>query len=298
MAAATTGPEAYPPLIRQYLDIKSRHPDSLLFFRVGDFYEMFFEDAEEGSGLLGLTLTARNNGGKRDIPLAGVPVKAVDEYVARLLEMGRRVAICEQLEDPAEARGIVRRDVVEIITPGTVLEDKLLAARRNNYVVAIAGDAPFGLATVDLSTGEFELREVAAADLSDELGRIEPAEIVIPEETEAPAGPWHVTARPAWRFDASLGDERLRERFGVASSTGFGLDSARDPLLLAASGALLGYLDEVRPTGLDHLRPPRVDRAGRVMYLDEVTRRILELVEPLRPGEGASLLALGARTRP
>ena len=179
MAAATTGSEAYPPLIRQYLDIKSRHPDSLLFFRVGDFYEMFFEDAEEGSGLLGLTLTARNNGGKRDIPLAGVPVKAVDEYVARLLEMGRRVAICEQLEDPAEARGIVRRDVVEIITPGTVLEDKLLAARRNNYVVAIAGDAPFGLATVDLSTGEFELREVAAADLSDELGRIEPAEIVI-----------------------------------------------------------------------------------------------------------------------
>ncbi|WP_428275903.1 DNA mismatch repair protein MutS [Candidatus Palauibacter sp.] len=297
MAAATRGPEAYPPLIRQYLDIKSRHPDSLLFFRVGDFYEMFFEDAEEGSGLLGLTLTARNNGGKRDIPLAGVPVKAVDEYVARLLEMGRRVAICEQLEDPAEARGIVQRDVVEIITPGTVLEDKLLAARRNNYVVAIAGDAPFGLAAVDLSTGEFELREVAATDLGDELGRLEPAEIVIPEETEAPAGPWHVTARPAWRFDASLGDERLRERFGVASSSGFGLDSARDPLLLAASGALLGYLDEVRPTGLDHLRPPRVDRAGRVMYLDEMTRRNLELVEPLRPGEGASLLALIDRTR-
>ena len=297
MAATTTGPEAYSPLIRQYLDIKSRHPDSLLFFRVGDFYEMFFEDAEEGSGLLGLTLTARNNGGKRDVPLAGVPVKAVDEYVSRLLEMGRRVAICEQLEDPAEARGIVQRDVVEIITPGTVLEDRLLAARRNNFVVAIAGDAPFGLAAVDLSTGEFELREVAAADLNDELGRLEPAEIVIPEETEAPAGPWHVTARPAWRFDASLGDERLREWFGVASTTGFGLDAARDPLLLAASGALLGYLEEVRPAGLDHLRPPRVDRAGRVMYLDEMTRRNLELVEPLRPGEGASLLALLDRTR-
>ncbi|MDE2944424.1 MAG: DNA mismatch repair protein MutS [Gemmatimonadota bacterium] len=297
MAAATTGSEAYSPLIRQYLDIKSRHPDSLLFFRVGDFYEMFFEDAEEGSGLLGLTLTARNNGGKRDVPLAGVPVKAVDEYVSRLLEMGRRVAICEQLEDPAEARGIVQRDVVEIITPGTVLEDRLLAARRNNYVIAIAGDAPFGLAAVDLSTGEFELREVAAADLGDELGRLEPAEIVIPEETEAPAGPWHVTARPAWRFDASLGDERLREWFGVASSTGFGLDAARDPLLLAASGALLGYLAEVRPAGLDHLRPPRVDRAGRVMYLDEMTRRNLELVEPLRPGEGVSLLSLLDRTR-
>ncbi|WP_419858138.1 DNA mismatch repair protein MutS [Candidatus Palauibacter irciniicola] len=297
MAAATPDPRGHSPLIRQYLDIKSRHPDSLLFFRVGDFYEMFFEDAEEGSGLLGLTLTARNNGGKRDVPLAGVPVKALNEYVSRLLEMGRRVAICEQLEDPAEARGIVKRDVVEIITPGTVLEDRLLAAGRNNYVVAIAGDAPFGLATVDLSTGEFELREVAAPDLDDELGRLEPAEIVIPEETEAPAGPWHLTERPAWRFDASLGDERLREWFGVASSTGFGLDPARDPLLLAASGALLGYLAEVRPAGLDHLRPPRVDRAGRVMYLDEMTRRNLELVEPLRPGAGASLLALVDRTR-
>ena len=197
MAAATPDPTGHSPLIRQYLDIKSRHPDSLLFFRVGDFYEMFFEDAEEGSGLLGLTLTARNNGGKRDVPLAGVPVKAVNEYVSRLLEMGRRVAICEQLEDPAEARGIVKRDVVEIITPGTVLEDKLLAAGRNNYVVAIAGDAPFGLAAVDLSTGEFELREVAAPDLDDELGRLEPAEIVIPEETAAPAGPWHLTERPA-----------------------------------------------------------------------------------------------------
>ena len=224
-------------------------------------------------------------------------MKAVNEYVSRLLEMGRCVAICEQLEDPAEARGIVKRDVVEIITPGTVLEDKLLAARRNNYVVAIAGNAPFGFAAVDLSTGEFELREVAASDLDDELGRLEPAEIVIPEDAEAPAGPWHRTARPAWRFDASLGDERLREWFGVTSSSGFGLDPARDPLLLAASGALLAYLDEVRPAGLDHLRPPRVDRAGRVMYLDEMTRRNLELVEPLRPGEGASLLALIDRTR-
>lgn len=286
------------PLIRQYLEIKSRHPDSLLFFRVGDFYEMFFEDAEEGSGLLGLTLTARNNGGKRDVPLAGVPVKAVDEYVSRLLALGRRVAICEQLEDPAEAQGIVRRDVVEIITPGTVLEDTLLAAKRNNYVVALAGEGPFGLAIVDLSTGEFELREVASeADLRDELGRIEPAEVVVPEEREPPPGPWHVTARPAWRFDVEPGEERLAAWFDVKSTAGFGLDRGRDAVLLAASGALLGYLDEVRPAGLDHLRPPRVDRAGRVMYLDEMTRRNLEIVEPLRAGEGASLLELLDDTR-
>ncbi|WP_420633716.1 DNA mismatch repair protein MutS [Candidatus Palauibacter sp.] len=295
---AARGGAASTPMIRQYLDIKSRHPDSLLFFRVGDFYEMFFEDAEEGSRLLGLTLTARNNGGKRDIPLAGVPVKAVNEYVSRLLELGCRVAICEQLEDPAEAQGLVRRDVVEVITPGTVLEDKLLVAQRNNYVVAIAGEAPFGLAIVDLSTGEFELRELAGAtDLRDELGRLEPAEVLISEEMDPPAGPWHLTPRPGWRFDASLGEERLREWFGVTSSIGFGLHVDRDTRLLAASGALLGYLEEVRPAGLDHLRPPRVDRVGRVMFLDDMTRRNLELVEPLRPGEGASLLTLLDRTR-
>ena len=290
--------EKHTPLIQQYLDVKSRHPDSLLFFRVGDFYEMFFEDAEEGSGLLGLTLTSRNNGGKRDVPLAGVPVKALNEYVSRLLQAGRPVAICEQLEDPAEAEGIVRRDVVEVITPGTVLEDTLLADKRNNYVVAVAGTAPFGLAIVDLSTGEFELRAIRdSVDLHDELSRLEPAEIVAPEESPPLTGPWHRTFRPGWRFDASLGDERLCDRFDVRAVAGFGLDADRDELLLAASGALLGYLEEVRPGGVDHLRPPRVDRGARVMYLDDMTRRNLELVEPLRPGEGASLLALLDRTR-
>lgn len=130
-AKVKTSSAGHTPLIQQYLDVKARHPDSLLFFRVGDFYEMFFEDAEEGSSLLGLTLTSRNNGGKRDVPLAGIPVKAATEYVSRILKAGRRVAICEQLEDPADADGIVRRDVVEVITPGTVIEDSLLTEKRN-----------------------------------------------------------------------------------------------------------------------------------------------------------------------
>jgi len=296
---ATRGREgAHTPLIQQYLDIKSRHPDALLFFRVGDFYEMFFEDAEEGSGLLGLALTARNNGSSADVPLAGVPVKAAGEYVSRLLKAGRRVAICEQLEDASEAQGIVRRDVVEVITPGTVLEDTLLADARNNFVVAVSGNGPFGVAAVDLSTGEFELRSIAdPRALADELGRLEPAEIVVPEGREPAAGPWLITPRPAWRFDPALGEEQLRERFCVASSAGFGLRAEGDESLKAAAAAILSYLDEVRPAGIDHLRPPRVDREGSAMYLDGMTRRNLELVEPLRPGEGTCLLDLLDRTR-
>ncbi|MDH3734433.1 MAG: DNA mismatch repair protein MutS [Gemmatimonadota bacterium] len=286
------------PLIEQYLEVKSRHPDSLLFFRVGDFYEMFFEDAEEGSGILGLTLTSRNNGGMADVPLAGVPVKAASEYVSRLLRAGRRVAICEQLEDAAEADGIVRRDVVEVITPGTVLEDTLLTDNRNNYVVSIAGTGPYGVAAIDLSTGEFDLTAIDdATTLVDELGRLEPAEIVVPDEKQPFTGSWLVTTRPDWRFDATLGEERLRERFGVRTTAGFGLAAESDGELLAAAAALLTYVDEVRPAGIEHLSPPRVDREGRVMYLDAMTRRNLELVEPLRVGEGTSLLELLDRTR-
>ncbi len=285
------------PLLQQYLDIKARHLDSLLLFRVGDFYEMFYEDAEEGSKLLGLTLTARKNGGKRHVPLAGIPVKALDEHVSRLLEMGQRVAICEQLEDPAQADGIVQRDVVEVITPGTVLEDRLLSAKLNNYVVAVAGRGPFGVAVVDLSTGQFEVTATpGGAALGDELKRLDPAEVVVPEEMQLPDGAWHLTRRPEWHFDASLGEERLREWFGVKSTRGFGLVYDRDGLLIAAGGALLRYLEDIRPMGIGHLRPPHVDRAGRVMYLDEMTRRNLEIVEPLRPGEGSSLLAVLDRT--
>ncbi len=295
-SSADAGRTRHTPLIRQYLDIKARHPDSLLFFRVGDFYEMFFEDAEEGSGLLGLTLTSRNNGGDGDVPLAGVPVKAATEYVARLLKAGRRVAICEQLEDAADADGIVRRDVVEIITPGTVLQDALLTEKRNNYVVAVTEDERPGLAVVDLSTGEFELRAVAdRRALRDELSRLEPAEVLVAEGSPTPEGAWLRTERPAWRFEATLGEERLCDRFGVRSTAGFGLDASDRPLL-AAGGALLSYLEELRPTGLDHLRPPTVDRGVHAMYLDAMTRRNLELVEPLRPGEGVTLLSLLDRT--
>jgi len=286
------------PLIQQYLDIKSRHPDTLLFFRVGDFYEMFFDDAAEGSRLLGLTLTSRNNGGQADVPLAGIPVKAVDEYLPRLLRQGRRVAICEQVEDADEADGLVRREVVETITPGTVLEDTLLTEDRNNFVTVLAGDDPVGIATADLSTGEFELRTAPPGRLADELARLEPTEVVLPEgeERELP-GPWTVSRLAAWRFEPRMADEALREHFGVAGTEGFGFRLEEEPHLASAAGALVAYLHEVRPAGVDHLRPPRVERTGRYVHLDEMTRRNLELVRPLRPEGGGTLLDVLDRTR-
>ncbi|HKK09120.1 MAG TPA: DNA mismatch repair protein MutS, partial [Gemmatimonadota bacterium] len=286
------------PLIQQYLDIKARHPDTLLFFRVGDFYEMFFDDAAEGSRLLGLTLTSRNNGGEGDVPLAGIPVKAVDEYLPRLLRQGRRVAICEQVEDAAEADGLVRREVVETITPGTVLEDTLLTEDRNNFVTLLAGEDPVGIATADLSTGEFELRTVSEGRVADELARLEPAELVLPDAGERELrGPWAVSRLPAWRFEPRMADELLREHFGVAGTEGFGFRLEEEPHLVAAAGAMVAYLREVRPAGVDHLRTPRVERAGRYVHLDEMTRRNLELVRPLRPEVGGMLLEVLDRTR-
>jgi DNA mismatch repair protein MutS len=285
------------PLIQQYLDIKASHPDSILFFRVGDFYEMFFEDAEEGSRLLGITLTSRNNGGSGDVPLAGVPAKAIDDYLPKLVRQGRRVAICEQVEDPSEAEGIVRREVTEVVTPGATLEDSLLSAGRNNFVAAVAGDDPVGIATADLSTGEVEVRECAAGELADELTRLEPAEVVGTSDSSlALTGPWVLTEREAWRFAPDVSAEVVKRVYRVRDVSGFGLDAGDTPHMLGAVGAVLGYLEEVRPGGIGHLKAPRVERSGRYLHLDEMTRRNLEVVEPLRDDAGATLLQVLDRT--
>ncbi|MSR36250.1 MAG: DNA mismatch repair protein MutS, partial [Gemmatimonadetes bacterium] len=293
------------PLMQQWREVKSRHRDALVFFRVGDFYELFYGDAEEGSKLLGLTLTARNNGAASAVPLAGVPAKALDDYVGRLVRAGRRVAICDQVEDPAEAKGIVRREVVEIITPGTVLQDGLLRSRLNNYLVALSpAQAGYrGLAALDLSTGEMMVQGVEPAGLREELGRIEPSELLLPRSCEdaadmhealrAQGGPGPTrTFRDDWLFDDGLAREALERRFGVRSLEGFGFEKG-DGALVQAAGALVAYIQELQPAGALHLRPPRIQRGGVVMPLDEMTRRNLELVEPLRSGEeGGTLLAV------
>lgn len=289
--------------MRQWREAKSRSGDDLVFFRVGDFYELFCEDAEEGSRLLGLTLTSRNNGAASRVPLAGVPAKAVDEYVARLVKLGRTVSICDQVEDPAEARGIVRREIVERLTPGTVISEALLEAGRNNFVVAlVGGDAAIGLAAMDVSTGELMLMQAGPAEVEDELERLEPRELLVPESDdglpEGRAGAVR-TVRPDWVFEVETARDELKRRYEVLSLDGFGLEP-RDELLIRAAGALVAYAEEVRPGSGEHLRPPRIQRPEAVMTLDSMTRRNLELVEALRPYDGdVSLLSvLDATTTP
>ena len=273
--------------MQQWRDAKSRHPDAIIFFRVGDFYEMFCEDAEEGARLLGLTLTSRNNGGAANVPLAGVPARARDEYLERLLKLGRRVAVCEQVEDPSEAKGIVRREVVETITPGAVLSDSLLSEKRNNFLVALnrVTDGTFALAAIDASTGEVTGVLLTEEALEAELARFEPAELLLPQALLDAningADGVSRTYRADWLFDKSFAKEELRRRYNVLSLDGFGFQPG-DEALIGALGAAVGYVAEVQPSAVSALRAPRIERQGKWMALDEMTRRNLELLEPLR----------------
>jgi len=276
--------------MQQYREIKDRHQDAILFFRMGDFYEMFYEDAEVASRALGLTLTSRNNGGSAEVPLAGVPVKAAGEYLRRLVQQGFRVSICEQTEDPKHAKGIVRREVVETITPGAAFADDMLDRARNNYLCAVfpAGDL-VGIAAADLSTGEFRLIASAAGDTDSVLARLSPREILVARGVATSAKLVQqnrqegalVTEREAWEFDAALAAGDLAKQFGVASVEGLGIDD-QDAPALAAAGALMRYLQELQPGGMPHLSRPKVERPGGTMPLDEMTRHNLELVESLR----------------
>jgi len=288
------------PLMQQYREIKARHQNAILMFRMGDFYEMFDEDAHVAARTLGLTLTSRNNGAAAETPLAGVPVKAAQQYVKRLVERGFRVAICEQVEDPKTARGIVKRAVVEVITPGAVMSDDLLDARRNTFLVALGQDgAEAGLAAVDLSTGEFILERLRAADVEAALARYRPSEVLVAEgagAAAAGAGSALMTRREGWEFDPALAAEEMARRFQLASLEGLGLDAA-DAVAIGAGGALLRYLAELQPSGLPHLQRPVARRAEGILYLDAMTRRNLEIVDPLRAeGESATLLAVLDRT--
>ena len=290
--------EASTPLMQQYREIKARHQDAIVFFRMGDFYEMFYEDAEVASRVLGLTLTARHNGGAADVPLAGVPVKAVNEYLRRLVRHGFRVAICEQVEDPRVAKGIVRREVIETITPGAAFSDDLLDGARNNFLCAMTTrDERVGLAAADVSTGETRLTVIPVADLDAVLARLSPTEIVVargsraPVAMRTPAGDEDalVTEREPWEFDADLARPELARQFGVHSLEGFGIGPA-DDLAVGAAGALLRYLRELQPAGVPHLARPVIERPGSHMPVDEMTRRNLELVESMRGGDVAGTL--------
>ena len=284
--------------MQQYREIKSRHQDAILFFRMGEFYEMFYEDAEVASKTLGLTLTSRNNGGASEVPLAGVPVKAAGEYLRRLIQQGFRVSICEQTEDPRFAKGIVKREVVETITPGAAFSDDLLDGTRNNYLCALNQEGNLvGIAAVDLSTGEFRLAAAQLEDAESVLSRFTPREVIVAHGVNAnlllkgppgAEGPM-VTEREEWEFDSELGRDQLTERFRVSSLEAFGIEDA-DSVSVGAAGALLRYLAELQPSGTPHLARPKIERPGGSMPLDEMTRRNLELVESMRGGETSGTL--------
>ncbi|HIJ65752.1 MAG TPA: hypothetical protein HPP77_07345, partial [Candidatus Hydrogenedentes bacterium] len=236
------------PMLRQYLEAKSECPDSILFFRMGDFFEMFFEDAIEAAELLGLALTSRDGSDKKErVPMCGVPFRAAAGYVARLIKAGRTVTICDQIEDPKEAKGVVKRAIVRTVTPGTVLEPDLLEETANNYLGALfLRDKKAGLAFIDVSTGEFLAAQVdadAERALSDELTRMTPAEVVTPTSLDADLmtrlrtrfGGTAFTARPDEDFDHALAKERLIEQFDLGTLKGVALEDA--PEALAAAGA-------------------------------------------------------------
>ena len=295
------------PLMQQYREIKARHQSAILFFRMGDFYEMFYEDAETAARVLGLTLTARNNGGAAEVPLAGIPVKAGQEYLRRLVQHGYRVAICEQVEDPRLAKGIVRREVVETVSPGVAFADDLLDGARNNFVVAIAppdlarGPACVGVAAADVSTGELRLCIVPIAEVDALLARFAPRELLMPRGSDTPMRSAALdgvllTEREPWEFDEAMARDDLARQFELRGLDGLGIGSD-DGIAVSAAGALLRYLKEMQPAGVPHLARPVVERAGGTMPLDEMTRRNLELVESLRGTDtSGTLLAVLDRT--
>ncbi|EIM03096.1 DNA mismatch repair protein MutS [Rhodanobacter thiooxydans] len=272
---------SHSPGMRQYLSAKAEHPDVLLFFRMGDFYELFYDDARKAARLLDITLTQRGQSAGAPIPMAGVPYHAVENYLARLVRLGESVAICEQMGDPALAKGIVERKVVRVVTPGTVTDAALLEERRDNLLLAIAAGAHgvYGLAWVDLTSGRFLLSEVPNAEaLAAELARLQPAETLVGEDV---AWPKLVSAlpglrkRPPWHFDGDAATRELNRFFGTRDLGGFGVD--RLPLAVAAAGCLLGYVEETQKSALPHLTGMAVESASETIALDAATRRNLEL---------------------
>ena len=296
------------PVMAQYWTVKGQYPDCLLFFRMGDFYELFFDDAVAAAGALDIALTHRGKHQGDNIPMCGVPVHSHESYLARLIRKGFRVAVCEQMEPPAEARkrgakAVVQRDVVRVITPGTLTEDSLLDARAANHLVALA-DAGGGLAlaSVDISSGVFQTEAIAGlASLAAALARLDPREVLAPEplagqpDMRPILAPWQsgLTLMPAARFDSVSGERRLKAMFAVGTLAAFGDFSRAE---IAAAGAVLDYVELTQKGRMPPLPPPRRLADGGVMQIDAATRRNLELTATLDGGRKGSLLDLIDRT--
>ncbi|BBP84916.1 DNA mismatch repair protein MutS [Pseudomonas sp. Pc102] len=292
MAKDTQDLSDHTPMMQQYWRLKNQHPDQLMFYRMGDFYEIFYEDAKKAAKLLDITLTARGQSAGKAIPMAGIPFHSVEGYLAKLVKLGESVVICEQIGDPATSKGPVERQVVRIITPGTISDEALLDERRDNLIGAVLGDERlFGLAVLDITSGRFSVQEIKGwENLLAELERINPAELLIPDDwpqglpAEKRRG---VRRRAPWDFDRDSARKSLCQQFGVQDLKGFGCENLT--LAIGAAGCLLGYAKETQRTALPHLRSLRHDRLDDTVILDGASRRNLELDINLAGGRDNTL---------
>ena len=287
--------ESHTPMMRQYLSIKAQHPSILLFYRMGDFYELFFDDAKKAAELLDISLTARGKSGGDPIPMAGVPYHAVEGYLSRLVRMGESVAICEQVGDPATSKGPVERQVKRIITPGTVTDEALLEERRDNILAAICGHSMhYGLATLDVASGRFVVAECDSDEsLLAELQRINPAEILYPEGFEnlqLIENRKGLRRRPEWEFDTETAIEQLNAQFETTTLDGFGISGITKGL--GAAGCVLQYVKDTQRTALPHIRRIQTEQQDSRVQLDAATRRNLELTHNLSGSQENTLFSV------
>jgi DNA mismatch repair protein MutS len=267
-------PEVHTPMMQQYLRIKREHPDILLFYRMGDFYELFYDDAERASRLLDITLTQRGASAGAPVKMAGVPVHSVEQYLAKLVKLGESVAICEQIGDPALAKGPVERQVTRIVTPGTLTDSALLEDKAENILLSLSRDkSTVGLAWLSLASGTLRVAEIAPQTLANELRRIAPAEVLIAQDMEVEG--YFVTRLPAWHFDVDSGKKKLLKQLGAGTLAGFGCEDLT--LAIGACGALLEYAGKTQGQVLAHVSAVSAERAGEYLRLDAATRRNLEI---------------------
>ena len=269
--------EKHTPMMQQYLRVKAQHPDKLVFYRMGDFFEMFMDDAERAARLLDLTLTARGSSNGKKIPMAGVPVHASEAYLGRLVKLGESVAICDQVSDPAASKGLVEREVVRIVTPGTITDDNLLDHKRDNYICAIyTQNNIYGLASIELGSGDFILQSLDThADLLGELERLQPAEIIMQDGEDLHIPDRLLQPLQPWLFEHESATRLLVEQFHTKDLSGYGCDQL--PLAVCAAGALLQYVKDTQRTALPHITGLRVQRKEDTVIIDAVSRKNLEI---------------------
>lgn len=286
------------PMMQQYLALKAEHPEILLLYRMGDFYELFYDDARRASEMLGITLTSRGQSAGAPIPMAGVPYHSIDNYLARLVRLGESVAICEQIGDPATSKGPVERKVVRIVTPGTITEEALLDDRRDNLLVALHGRAPrFGLAILDVGSGRLSLLQVEGEEvLRGELERLSPAELLVDEDLELADGALAGVVRrmPPWHFELDTARRTLCEQFGTRDLAGFGCED--QPLAVASAGCLLQYARETQRAALPHINGLQVERHDDALLIDAASRRNLEIERGLDGSDAHTLCEIVDRT--